>query len=390
MKKSPSFISSDVSSKDTVRTVYRDNPGAGGIALLTIKNESLSSQPQLTAEDKLFAKEKKKRDKINVTDAELKDLTKFVINSTFFSPKVITHPGFNYVYSNPDICNRSKSPQGDDVFLLLMIVSAPDERKRRITIRRTWSNSTYMSGKRIARVFLLANSSDERVEHRVAIENTRHKDICKEDFVDSYHNLTLKTLMGLRWANRFCRQAKFVLKIDSDTMLNMPNLLTHLKKQQDGNIFQGHLFPNNFPLRKPKKAYMKWKITHEEYPYDAYPPYVNGPAYVISGNLLNIVVAMAEHIPYLKMEDAFVGMIMQTIGVTPENDSRFTQIEVAYEGEMVRKSLCYFVRSYTVYHFENADRMSDFWNIWKQLEHFKNWNSICDAKQKLPYKLHWV
>ena len=43
-------------------------------------------------------------------------------------------------------------------------------------------------------------------------------------FQDSYHNLTLKTVMGLKWMSIFCPHAKFILKTDDDIYVNVPLL----------------------------------------------------------------------------------------------------------------------------------------------------------------------
>ena len=40
-------------------------------------------------------------------------------------------------------------------------------------------------------------------------------------FQDTYHNLTLKTIMGLKWMAIFCPQAEFVLKTDDDIYVNV-------------------------------------------------------------------------------------------------------------------------------------------------------------------------
>ena len=37
-------------------------------------------------------------------------------------------------------------------------------------------------------------------------------------------NLTLKSVMGLKWSAIFCPQAKFVLKTDDDIFVNVPLL----------------------------------------------------------------------------------------------------------------------------------------------------------------------
>ncbi len=53
-------------------------------------------------------------------------------------------------------------------------------------------------------------------------------DLVQENFLDSYRNLTLKTLMGIRWASIYCANAKFIVKIDDDVVLNPYFLVNYL------------------------------------------------------------------------------------------------------------------------------------------------------------------
>ncbi len=57
---------------------------------------------------------------------------------------------------------------------------------------------------------------------------TAYGDLVQENFIDSYRNLTLKTLMGIRWASIHCSNAKFVVKIDDDVIINPFYLLNYL------------------------------------------------------------------------------------------------------------------------------------------------------------------
>ena len=43
-------------------------------------------------------------------------------------------------------------------------------------------------------------------------------------FQDIYYNLTLKTVMGLKWCSIYCNQAKYVMKTDDDIFVNIPLL----------------------------------------------------------------------------------------------------------------------------------------------------------------------
>ena len=51
-------------------------------------------------------------------------------------------------------------------------------------------------------------------------------------FQDTYRNLTLKTVMGLKWSAIFCPQAKFVMKTDDDIFVNLPFLHDAIAKNE--------------------------------------------------------------------------------------------------------------------------------------------------------------
>ncbi|NWS79246.1 B3GT4 galactosyltransferase, partial [Crotophaga sulcirostris] len=59
-------------------------------------------------------------------------------------------------------------------------------------------------------------------------EALRHGDVLQGAFPDAYANLTLKTLLLLRWAASRCGAARFVLKADDDVFVNVPALTRYL------------------------------------------------------------------------------------------------------------------------------------------------------------------
>jgi len=52
-------------------------------------------------------------------------------------------------------------------------------------------------------------------------EFQKHRDLVQGNFIDSYKNLTLKAVLGLRWMSQYCGQAPFAIKTDDDTFLNI-------------------------------------------------------------------------------------------------------------------------------------------------------------------------
>ena len=41
------------------------------------------------------------------------------------------------------------------------------------------------------------------------------------DFLDTYHNLSYKSIMGKLWVSEFCEQADFVVKTDDDMFIDL-------------------------------------------------------------------------------------------------------------------------------------------------------------------------
>ena len=57
-----------------------------------------------------------------------------------------------------------------------------------------------------------------------------HGDILHLDFEDNYRNLTLKTMLSLRWALDECQKFTYVLKTDDDMIVNFDVLIRQLVK----------------------------------------------------------------------------------------------------------------------------------------------------------------
>ncbi len=305
----------------------------------------------------------------------------FVKNRLFWNESMNGQNVYNYVHTNSDLCTRNQSKH-KGVFLLIMCLTAPSETSRRAFIRRTWANVTYVLGKRVAIVFLLAKTKSDKMNQIIDVENRLYKDICLKDFIDSYENLTLKTMMGFRWVNSFCNQTKFVLKIDSDTVPNLRNLIRHLDKQTKETTYQGHLIHHGKPVRTNDTWLRRWLVPESAYPHPTYPSYANGPAYLVSGNLVEKIVSVSNHIPYILIEDVYGAMLMKTIGVIPSHDHRYTQKRLSLKSENTTlDSLCIFHRAFTVFHLNPIENLYKFWSLWT---HFDT-NRCSNSTGPLPY-----
>ncbi|NXQ31487.1 B3GT2 galactosyltransferase, partial [Alaudala cheleensis] len=91
-------------------------------------------------------------------------------------------------------------------------------------------------------------------------EDEAHGDLLQQDFLDTYNNLTLKTLMGLEWVTRFCPNATYVMKADSDVFLNLEFLARRLLVPPRSGFITGYVYRGTRPLRNP--AY-KWFVPRQ-------------------------------------------------------------------------------------------------------------------------------
>ena len=78
-----------------------------------------------------------------------------------------------------------------------------------------------MPGVNTKLAFMLGYSVTAGDQEKLRNESIEFGDIVQGNFVDSYKNLTYKTVMGHLWVSKFCTQAKFVIKADDDIYVDL-------------------------------------------------------------------------------------------------------------------------------------------------------------------------
>lgn len=162
----------------------------------------------------------------------------------------------------------------DHPFLIIIVNSAPVNFHKRAVIRSTWGNESNSvligqnQNKSVVRLVFLLGQVPPKVEpdpkvkaifHKfvrqrrkdenltrtenhfsyhdnhatlqdlIEEENSLHHDMIQGSFVDSYHNMTYKFVMGLKWVNHFCPTAQFILKTDDDIFVDIVQLISNLR-----------------------------------------------------------------------------------------------------------------------------------------------------------------
>ena len=212
----------------------------------------------------------------------------------------------------------------DNVLLLIAVLSAPVNKEVRQTIRNTYG-SVKDASMRV--IFFLGADANDRINSLDPIlqqESNTYHDIIKGDFNDHYDNLTYKTVLGLYWVNNYCRKAKYIVKIDDDSILNVYKLIYFLHElDKSGRNKSNVMYCKTVAYAVPDRAKSsKFYTSYMEYPYAFFPLYCSGPGYLFSNDVAMALYQASKYVPFYKHEDVFMGFCAEIAG-TPLTDSIF-------------------------------------------------------------------
>ncbi|XP_038056642.1 beta-1,3-galactosyltransferase 1-like isoform X2 [Patiria miniata] len=242
---------------------------------------------------------------------------------------------FSLVLDEPLACMEYERGRPRRVFLLVLVATSPANFKRRQAVRETWGSPAALDGRAIVTLFLLGKTVNSYLYRNVLKESAEHHDLLMEDFADRYKNLTLKTMMAMKWASTHCPQASFVMKTDDDMFVSYRNLLDYLAAMSapDTGFALGRVLEGKAPFRDPKSKYF---VSKEAYPGDVYPPWLSGGGFVLSGDMPGRIYSASLDTRFLYLEDVYVGMCLQKLKVTPIMSDRFNNVHIGYSYCMFR------------------------------------------------------
>eukprot|EP00471_Norrisiella_sphaerica_P012049 CAMPEP_0184504328 /NCGR_PEP_ID=MMETSP0113_2-20130426/52408_1 /TAXON_ID=91329 /ORGANISM="Norrisiella sphaerica, Strain BC52" /LENGTH=558 /DNA_ID=CAMNT_0026893969 /DNA_START=187 /DNA_END=1860 /DNA_ORIENTATION=+ len=166
-----------------------------------------------------------------------------------------------------------------DTMMLLGILSSPQNQRQRGSQRRSWLNNEFCtSGKGLVR-FFVGKSGNAKIDAMVEEENNKTGDIVilpnhKED----YYNIAGKTAAMVHYAVEI--GAKFLLKCDDDTYVDIPQVLEGIKGRGGGLVLAAITYSG------AAQRHGKWAMPVSDYPHSRYPPFPHGPGYIIGESIL--------------------------------------------------------------------------------------------------------
>jgi len=241
-------------------------------------------------------------------------------NTTILAPSSICNQ--NPVNSS----SKNATANNSDLVLLVVVCSAMSNFQERKTIRESWAldQANLPQTKVIFLLGTIGNLTND-LQTNVTHESDLHDDILQEDFIDSYANLTVKSLMLLKWFSKSCEKVPYVLKTDDDVFINLKNLHALVTKNKKTNLLMGTLICGATPIRDP---YNKWFSPKYMYGKKRYPNYLSGTAYLMSRSITSTLYEAALDTPVFHMEDIFItGVLAQSVGIRPEDNVGFSYVK---------------------------------------------------------------
>ncbi|KYQ55682.1 Beta-1,3-galactosyltransferase brn [Trachymyrmex zeteki] len=154
---------------------------------------------------------------------------------------------YAFILTQPQKCKEN----ADDTLRIVYIVkSAIENFDRRTAIRNSWGIEKRFFDVPTRTIFVVGTHRyDQEVEAKLKLEAGIYKDIVQADFIDSYYNNTIKTMMSFKWLVNYCPNSKFYMFVDDDMYVSVKNLATFIRN------------PANYPfyLMESRKVYSAHK-----------------------------------------------------------------------------------------------------------------------------------
>jgi len=306
---------------------------------------------------------------LNILHPEKRPLAMIWPSNQTRDTNLLIRPEVSTTLIHPRIaCNKKGNEESDDGFTLLVVVcSGLTNFEQRRAIRESWGQDAHED---VKIVFLVGTQPiSEKTNKTVArgimkdvvSESEKYGDIVQEDFADSYANLTIKSLMMLKWFDQACSgKATYLMKTDDDMYVNLDNLLDLVRHNKDPYLMTGSVICGAKPIRDP---YNKWYSPKYMYEGKVYPMYLSGTGYVMSGSVAGMLYQASHSVPALHLEDAYITGILRTkfnelSKAREDNPPVSLQVKDDLKFSLVKRETsngCIFARTITSHHHDPSE-----------------------------------
>ena len=212
-----------------------------------------------------------------------------------------------------------KEQQYIHCYLFLAVMVRPNGFDRRDLIRKTWycDFTTKHSLTRI-RFFVGTQNLSQGLLEMLHREQALHHDIVMlDELVDSYENLTSKVVQTMKWTTEHANFT-YYLKCDDDSYPLLNPIISELQRRgRTDRLYWGHFFVDLHVPTRGKNFDKGWFLTKR------YTPFAIGGAYILSGDLVHLIVGLEKCLQLYQNEDISVGLWLAPYHIERKHDYRF-------------------------------------------------------------------
>ncbi|CAM8924064.1 unnamed protein product [Rhodiola kirilowii] len=234
------------------------------------------------------------------------------VHSIFTASLPSSHPS-NAPQKHLEMLEKWKAPPVlESVELFIGVLSAGNHFAERMAVRKSWMQHKLIRSSRVVARFFVALHARNEVNVELKKEAEYFGDIVIVPYMDNYDLVVLKTVAICEHGVRTF-SAHNIMKCDDDTFVRVDAVLYGVRKLGSQSFYAGNMNYHHKALR-----HGKWAVTRTEWPDEAYPPYANGPGYIISHDIAKYIVGQFEkhELRLFKMEDVSMGMWVEQFNST--------------------------------------------------------------------------
>lgn len=231
------------------------------------------------------------------------------------APANINAHNYSMILNYPNLCDSK-----EQVFLLILVRSIPENVLRRQIIRSTWGNVKSVKNETIKVAFLFGNNN-QNSNKILKEEQIKYKDILQETFQESYASLHLKTVMAWKWALKFCSQSLFFIVCNDEIFVDIFQTVSYLN-----GIIETKQHKDFYACSMEREAIIpsrnlkhKHGVSWTDYPGTYYPAFCNGNGYLASKLIIRKFYEVALNTPPFMPDDAWCGVLAAKLSLVISN-----------------------------------------------------------------------
>ncbi|KAH7937295.1 hypothetical protein HPB49_010407 [Dermacentor silvarum] len=188
---------------------------------------------------------------------------------------------------------------------LFFVHSAPNNWKRRATLRATLFEEAASAAFNWTGVFFIGEDDDHKVNPWTRLEAEVFGDIVMLRYKDTFYSLTYKFLGGMRWVTEHCPNVISIVKIDDDVCVHPFHLRRYLdeKLPQKNSSVHCNVLINNPVHRNPHHRYC---VPEDEVAQDKYPLMCSGCCIIMTFDMMRKLLRASEIAKAYAIDDAYV------------------------------------------------------------------------------------